>query len=299
MLSRTALRGVAGNLLSLGSETIWASYFATLSRLRAARPIAWQPVGNGRVLVVAPHPDDETLACGGTILKHRAAGDRVVVVIATDGRSSRAGGFSAAEMAARRREEAEEAMRRLDAELLWLGVPEGEWDQADLAHRIVGALRNVQPSVVYAPSPVDHHPEHLRTASAIAASLQGQHAPLVRVYELSVPLGAGLTTLISDTRACESRRRWALAAYATQRLGISGLRRLRRYAGLRYGCGLAEPFWQLDTAGYRAVVAAGDWLAHGTPFRGIRPRAWTDPLAFMYGNRERKRLLSLVGGGCQ
>ena len=36
-------------------------------------------------LVLAPHPDDETLACGATILHKRARGTRVHIVIATDG----------------------------------------------------------------------------------------------------------------------------------------------------------------------------------------------------------------------
>jgi LmbE family N-acetylglucosaminyl deacetylase len=36
-----------------------------------------------RVLVIAPHPDDETLGCGGTLLKHIAAGDHVYWVIVT------------------------------------------------------------------------------------------------------------------------------------------------------------------------------------------------------------------------
>ena len=35
------------------------------------------------VLVVAPHPDDETLGCGGTLLRHTSNGDRVVWLIVT------------------------------------------------------------------------------------------------------------------------------------------------------------------------------------------------------------------------
>src|SRR5258706_6233327 len=38
-----------------------------------------------RVLVIAPHPDDETLGCGGTLLKHRGAGDSVSWLIMTRG----------------------------------------------------------------------------------------------------------------------------------------------------------------------------------------------------------------------
>jgi LmbE family N-acetylglucosaminyl deacetylase len=36
-----------------------------------------------RVLAIAPHPDDETLGCGGTLLRHQAAGDRISWLIVT------------------------------------------------------------------------------------------------------------------------------------------------------------------------------------------------------------------------
>ena len=36
-----------------------------------------------KVLVVAPHPDDETLGCGGTLLKHKASGDKIHWLIVT------------------------------------------------------------------------------------------------------------------------------------------------------------------------------------------------------------------------
>ena len=42
-------------------------------------------LGRGRMLVFAPHPDDEVLGCGGAILSHVAAGESVRVIIATDG----------------------------------------------------------------------------------------------------------------------------------------------------------------------------------------------------------------------
>src|SRR5690606_11392503 len=67
---------------------------------RASRDTTWRssPGGEGggsmadrRVLVIAAHPDDEVLGCGGTIARYTAAGAPVTVVIACEGESLRYG----------------------------------------------------------------------------------------------------------------------------------------------------------------------------------------------------------------
>ena len=44
---------------------------------------------SSRILVVAAHPDDEVLGCGGTIARHADAGDHVQVLIVSEGATSR------------------------------------------------------------------------------------------------------------------------------------------------------------------------------------------------------------------
>lgn len=46
---------------------------------------------NKNVLVVVAHPDDEVLGCGATIAQHAALGDRVYLIVMTDGVSARSG----------------------------------------------------------------------------------------------------------------------------------------------------------------------------------------------------------------
>src|SRR5438874_10765646 len=60
---------------------------------QAGRARPFESPGEQRVLVVAAHPDDETIGCFATILSHLESGDAVRVLVVTDGSGSRAGGL--------------------------------------------------------------------------------------------------------------------------------------------------------------------------------------------------------------
>ncbi len=90
-------------------ERLLVARSAVTSRPRMGLPSA------DRVLVLAPHPDDETLLCGGTATRLALDGAVVRVVVATDGRASQVD-LAPAELGRRRRDETTAACETLGLE---------------------------------------------------------------------------------------------------------------------------------------------------------------------------------------
>jgi LmbE family N-acetylglucosaminyl deacetylase len=134
-----------------------------------------------RVLVIAAHPDDEVLGCGGAIALHRSAGHHVSVVIASKGRSaeeSRSGEPQFTYTAA--------AMRVLDVEdFRFLGFPDQQMDRyglTEIISPIEQVVREVEPTVVYCQYGGDINYDHTVLFRAAQVALRPQEAYLQSVY---------------------------------------------------------------------------------------------------------------------
>jgi LmbE family N-acetylglucosaminyl deacetylase len=276
------------------SEPCW-NLAATLGAL-ILRPTAssFTSPGQERALVIAAHPDDEAAGCAGTILRHRQAGDDVSIAIVTDGRLSRAIADPEA-MAVARRREAEHAASLMGVDRLeWLGFKEGAWATSGLVPRLGALLERLLPDVVYAPSRIDFHPQHLAVAHALALALMGipSHvpAPTIRVYAIQVPLTPILSNLVVDVSLVRRRCDAILRAYGSQTRSLECTRRMRGYSARGHGAaGYAEEFWEISTRQYVALhrEPPRQWP---TPFRGLRNSPLSDPLAYLIGTRERLRI---------
>jgi LmbE family N-acetylglucosaminyl deacetylase len=269
----------------------WRTVIGAMDRGSAR---AWSSPGKVDVLIIAPHPDDETFGSAGAILEHVRVGDAVTVAIATDGRRSRAVA-DPDEMARVRLQEAHQALGVLGVHRLeWLGLAEGDWSTATLVDRLRRLLAELEPHIVYAPSRVDFHPEHMAVAHALAVALESApdtaRSSLIRIYQVQVPLTSLLANVVLDTSASRSNWSAALCAYASQAGTLDTAYRQRAYTARANGRGCsAEAFWEMDVAAYVRM--------HRDPparwprvFRGLRSWPFTDPLAFIAGNDERKRL---------
>ncbi|GIH11000.1 hypothetical protein Rhe02_90670 [Rhizocola hellebori] len=115
-------------------------------------------------LVLAPHPDDETLGCGATIMRKLAAGTPVTVVVLTDGRHSHPS-LGPDALAALRHQEMTEAGRRLGLPpdgVRWGGFADGgltahEDEVATLIEKLIGEL---SPDEIYTTCAAEPHPDH-------------------------------------------------------------------------------------------------------------------------------------------
>jgi LmbE family N-acetylglucosaminyl deacetylase len=141
-------------------------------------------------IVFAPHPDDETLGCGGLIARKRAAGTRVRVVIASTGARSHGPSADALDLAAVRAREVTGACRILGVEpheLVLLGLPDGELveHEDELVARIAEEIDLHRPDDVLVTSTRDWHPDHRTLARAVRRAAVRSHSE-PRVFEYPI-----------------------------------------------------------------------------------------------------------------
>jgi len=124
-----------------------------------------------RVLVVAPHPDDDVLGCGGVMARHAAQGHEVHVVVATRGIEEK---YPLEEVDVVRCELAQAHQSLGVSSVRYLDFPAPCLDMVPrykLADAVSMVFQDLQPSLVYLPHPGDIHADHghLYHATLVAA----------------------------------------------------------------------------------------------------------------------------------
>lgn len=135
----------------------------------------------GSVLVLAPHPDDESLGCGGAIALHHRQGDPVKVVFATDGAAGDPQGYyKDGDYKELRRAEARRAASILGIdELVFWDYPDGKLAEAhDLGERVRVLLTTDRPDTLYRPSTLELHPDHWALGLGIEEALCQYRLPV-------------------------------------------------------------------------------------------------------------------------
>ncbi len=178
-----------------------------------------------RVLVLAPHPDDEVFGCGGAIADLAASGATVDVLLVTDGAAGASDEEGRRAIAARRAGESRTALAVLGGGTVHEG---GMRDRGLGGHStgledlIASFLAKTSPDLVFAPSPVETHPDHRAVASALLALARRPAADAgaaalahatVAFFEISQPFRPNF---LFDLTPVLERKRQAVVVFASQ-----------------------------------------------------------------------------------
>lgn len=205
---------------------------------------AWPMISSSeRVMLVAPHPDDETLAAGGLLQRASRAGAPIRILFATNGdnnlwmhrimeRRWQIGPDDRARYGQRRQEEARAALARLgvgEEAACFLGHPDlgltGELVHGDgeMVETLTREIRQWRPTLLIIPSAYDWHPDHsaLAVMSQLALSQAGAEARPAQVISYMnhgshiLPAGHRVVKILSNPQEAAATRA-AMLCHASQ-----------------------------------------------------------------------------------
>ena len=206
-----------------------------------------------KVCVIAVHPDDETLGCGGTILKHIADGDEVFCVFVTGGNAEQRKLISSVTKAFG------------FAKVFELNLP--ELDLADLSlnkiiPKVSAVFKETEPEILYIPNRSDIHSDHKQVFDAVLACTKSFRYPFIRKilmmevisetdFCLALPESTFVPNYFVNISRVFKRKLEILDLYKTEMLPYpqtrneSTMTALNRYRGSQIGAEYAEAFMAL------------------------------------------------------
>ena len=134
-----------------------------------------------KVLVIAPHPDDETLGCGGTLLRHSLEGDEVHWMVATE--MSQVDGFSEKKINDRDEEIKSVAKAYQFKSVVSLGFLTTRLDDLPILD-VIEAMRQeiniINPEIIYIPYRNDAHSDHAIVFDAAISCAKTFRQPFIK-----------------------------------------------------------------------------------------------------------------------
>jgi LmbE family N-acetylglucosaminyl deacetylase len=203
------------------------------------------------VLVIAPHPDDECIGCGGAICRHVQRGDEVHAVFLTSGELGLKE-LPREQAWQMREQEARNAARVLQlTSVEFLRCP--DWMLGDEApgasEKLTAVLQKLAPELIYLPHPHEWHPDHKATSPALREALRasGIATPKLRGYEVWTPLAEyDHVENISDVMDTKLKALGEHRSQITQLDYVRAVRGLNEFRGAMAGrCRYAEVFQEL------------------------------------------------------
>lgn len=215
-----------------------------------------------KVMFIAVHPDDETLGCGGTILKHKAQGDEIYWLTITNATKDHPFHFSDEFVIMREQLVDKVALAYGFNETIKLDLPTQMLHSIDLKDFVVAVddvIKRIQPNVIYMPFRGDVHSDHRIAFDAIYSCTKSFRKPFIeKIYMLealsetefspAVPSTSFVPNVYVDITEFMDKKMAIMTLYEKEVMpepyprSLSSIKALARVRGSRAGVMYAEAF---------------------------------------------------------
>ncbi len=216
------------------------------------------------ILVIGPHPDDQELGMGGSILRLVSQGHRVHLVDMTNGEPTP---YGTVETRAR---EAAAAAKILGVERTLLGLVNREVTHSiEARHKLAAVIRKHRADILFVPYPIDAHPDHVAVtriaedarfdAKLTRSNIPGEpHHPRRIIYYFCTHLRMSFQpSFCLDISGQIETKMSAVAEYQSQfahnQWIADMVKNMTGYFGGRIGTTHAEPFFTHEVLGFSGI----------------------------------------------
>ncbi len=215
-----------------------------------------------KVLVVAVHPDDETLGCGGTLLKHKAQGDEIYWLVVTNAIKNHPLNFKEDIILQRDKlvDDVSHAYGFNEAIKMYLPTQMlHAVDLKDFVVKVDEVFKRIQPNVIYMPFRGDVHSDHRVTFDAVYSCTKSFRKPYInQIYMIealsetefspAVPSSSFVPNVYVDITDFMDKKMEIMSIYDKELMqepyprSLSSIKALARVRGSRAGVMYAEAF---------------------------------------------------------
>lgn len=225
-------------------------------RITQRLPVVLRQLERAKLMVIAPHMDDDVIGPGGALALHQQLGSEAEIVFCAAGADTE-------------QDRVRKAEARAGADFMgfsrleFLDFPEGRLSlhEARIARKLAECIATAQPEQIFCPFLTDHHRDHNAVAQAVAtATAEASWSGEIWCYEVWSPLWPNVAVDISTVA---DRKRRAIELHASQVAGLhypDGILGLNRYRALRVYVDYAEAYYVCGARSFQRLARLVDGL---------------------------------------
>lgn len=217
-----------------------------------------------RILVLAPHVDDELIGCGGALMHYIKNGKDVSIAFLTEG-AKRSAEMGIQNMAEVREQEAREAANVIGIHqdnLYFLQGEDGNLRHSPIESKLKVVLQKVQPDTVFLPVVIDTHGDHRAVSLHLYKVLEDllekkecHRMTRLYMYEVQSPITHYYGNVVLDISSNMDRKRsLMLTGYPSQKDLPSFAGLMDQYNGILFGMDGAEIYLRSDINRFMSVM---------------------------------------------